>query len=79
MESVSDRMSYIIPRGHWCEIIVLNLHAPKQDKTDRKNRFYEELEQVALHKIKILWQVIEIDQIRIVHVWSIRVNKSQIW
>jgi hypothetical protein len=39
-------MSYIIPRGHWCDIIVLNLRAPTEDKTDRKDRFYEEPEQV---------------------------------
>jgi hypothetical protein len=25
---VSDRMSYIIVRGRWCHIIVLNVHAP---------------------------------------------------
>jgi hypothetical protein len=25
---VSDRMSYIIPRGRWCNIIVVNVHAP---------------------------------------------------
>jgi hypothetical protein len=31
---VSDRMSYIILRGRWCHIIVLNVHAPTEDKTD---------------------------------------------
>jgi hypothetical protein len=25
VQFVSDRMSYIIPRGHWCDIIVLNV------------------------------------------------------
>jgi hypothetical protein len=41
----SDRMSYIILRGSWCDIIVLNVHAPTEDKTDdMKDRFYEELE-----------------------------------
>jgi exonuclease III len=25
---VSDRMSYITLKGHWCDIIVLNVHAP---------------------------------------------------
>jgi hypothetical protein len=45
VEFVSDRMSYIILRGRWCDIIVLNLHAPTEDKTDDiKDRFYEELE-----------------------------------
>jgi hypothetical protein len=44
---VSDRMSYIILRGRWCNIIVLNVHAPTEDKIDNiKDMFYEELEQV---------------------------------
>jgi hypothetical protein len=47
VEFVSDRMSYTILRGHWCNIIVLNVHAPTEDKIDDiKNRLYEELEQV---------------------------------
>jgi hypothetical protein len=44
---VSDRISCIILRGHWCHIIVLNVHAPTEDKTDEvKDSFYEELQQV---------------------------------
>jgi hypothetical protein len=40
-------MSYIILRGPWCHIIVLNVHAPTEDKTDDANdSFYEELERV---------------------------------
>jgi hypothetical protein len=47
VEFVSDRMSYIILRGRWCHIIVLNIHAPTEDKTDDvKDSFYEELESV---------------------------------
>jgi hypothetical protein len=47
VEFVSDRMSYIILRGRWYNIIVLNVHAPTEDKSDDiKDRFYEELEQV---------------------------------
>jgi hypothetical protein len=47
VEFVSDRMSYIILRGRWCHIIVLNVHAPSEDKTDDvKDGFYEELERV---------------------------------
>jgi hypothetical protein len=34
VESVSDRMSYIILRGSWCHIIVRNVHAPTEVKTD---------------------------------------------
>jgi exonuclease III len=38
-------MSYIILRGRWCDIIVLNAHAPTENKTDdRKARFCGELE-----------------------------------
>jgi hypothetical protein len=32
VEFVSDRMSYIILRGRWCNIIVLNVHGPTEDK-----------------------------------------------
>jgi hypothetical protein len=47
VEFVSDRMSHKIPRGAWCHIIVLNVHAPTEDKTDYvKDSFYEELERV---------------------------------
>ena len=47
VEFVSDRMSYIVPRSRWCNIIVLNVHAPSEEKSDNsKDSFYEELEQV---------------------------------
>jgi hypothetical protein len=40
-------MSYIILRGHWFHIIILNVHAPTEDKTDDvKGNFYEELERI---------------------------------
>jgi hypothetical protein len=40
-------MSYIILRGRWCHVIVLNVRAPTEDKTDDvKDSFYEELERV---------------------------------
>jgi exonuclease III len=47
LEFVNDRMSYKILRGRWCHVIVLNVHAPTEDKTDDvKDSFYEELERV---------------------------------
>jgi endonuclease/exonuclease/phosphatase family metal-dependent hydrolase len=47
VEFVSDRMSCIILRGHWCNIIVVNVHAPCVDKSDDiKDSFYEELRRV---------------------------------
>ena len=42
VEFVSDRMSYIVLRGRWCNIIVLNVHAPSEEKSDSsKDSFYE--------------------------------------
>jgi exonuclease III len=47
VEFVSDRIMYIILRGRWCHIFVLNVHAPTEDKTDDvKDNFKEELERV---------------------------------
>jgi hypothetical protein len=47
VDIVSDRMSYIILRDRWCHIIVLNVHAPTEDKTDDvEDSFYKELEHV---------------------------------
>jgi exonuclease III len=59
VEFDSDRMSYIILKGHWCWITVLNVHAPTEDKTDNiKDSFYEGLERVIdkfpKHNMKIL-------------------------
>ncbi|PNF19560.1 hypothetical protein B7P43_G18019, partial [Cryptotermes secundus] len=34
-------------KGRWCDVIVMNVHAPTEDTIDDlKNRFYEELEHV---------------------------------
>jgi hypothetical protein len=46
VEFVNDRMSYIMQRGRWCDIIILHVHAPTEDKIDMKGRFYKELEHV---------------------------------
>jgi exonuclease III len=34
VEFVSARMSHIVLRGRWCHIIVLNAHAPREEKGD---------------------------------------------
>jgi endonuclease/exonuclease/phosphatase family metal-dependent hydrolase len=40
VEFISDRISYIILRGRWCDINVLNVQAPTEDKIDyMKDRF----------------------------------------
>jgi hypothetical protein len=52
-------MSYIILRGRWCNIIVLNVHAPCEEKSsDVKDSFCEELgcvfDQFRRYDMKIL-------------------------
>jgi hypothetical protein len=43
-EFVSDKMTYLILRSSWCDI-VLKVHAPAEDKIDNmKDSFCEELE-----------------------------------
>jgi len=59
VEFVSDRMSYIVLRGCWCNIIVLNSYALSEEKSDdSKHNFHVELEQVFYHfpkcRMKIL-------------------------
>jgi hypothetical protein len=59
VEFVCDRMSYIILRGRWFHIIVLNVHALTEDNTDYvKDSFHEELEHIfdkfPKYHIKIL-------------------------
>ena len=49
VEFVSDRLSYIELRGRWRNIIVVNVHAPSEEKSDEKDSFYEELDQVFDH------------------------------
>ena len=46
-------MTYIVLRGRWCNIIVLNVHAPSGEKSDdSKECFHEDLEQVFDHFTK---------------------------
>jgi hypothetical protein len=48
VEFIGDRMSCVILRGRWCNIIVLNVHAPCEDTGDDvKGSFYEELGRVS--------------------------------
>jgi hypothetical protein len=59
LEFIDDWIRCTTPRNSWCHIIVLNLHAPTENKSDdTKDNFYEELECVENHflehSIKIL-------------------------
>jgi len=50
VEFVSDRVSYIVLRGRWCNVIFLNVHAPSKEKSDdSKDSFYEEFKQVFFY------------------------------
>jgi exonuclease III len=47
VEFISDRLSHITLGGHWCDIIVPNVHAATEDNSDdTNNSFYKELEHV---------------------------------
>jgi len=49
VEFVSDRVSYIVLRSCWCNI-VLNVHAMSEEKSDdSRDSFYKELEQAFDH------------------------------
>jgi hypothetical protein len=59
-EFVSNRVIYIVLRGRWFSIVVLNTYAPNDEKSDgSKDIFYEKLEKVFNHfpkyYMKILW------------------------
>jgi len=59
VEFISDRVSCITLKGRWCDIIVLNVHPPTEDKDDDINdSFYEEVErlsdQLPMYHMKIL-------------------------
>jgi len=34
VECVSGRISYMVLRGRWCNIVVLNMHAQSEEKSD---------------------------------------------
>jgi exonuclease III len=59
VQFVSDRVSYIILRGHWCHINVLYVHSPTADKTDdMKDNYYKELERVFDKFLKYHMQIL---------------------
>jgi hypothetical protein len=55
-------MLCIIQRGRWCDVIVLAVCAPTEDKCgDKRNSFYEELncvfDQFPKYHMKLLWDI----------------------
>jgi hypothetical protein len=48
VECIGDKMLYLILRGRWCNLIVLNVHAQCENKSDDvKDSFCEELGHVC--------------------------------
>jgi len=58
-EFVSYRMSYIVLRCRWYNIIVLNVHTPSEEKDDDSHdSFYEELKEVLDHFPKYYMKIL---------------------
>jgi hypothetical protein len=58
VEYVRGRIVYIVLEGGWCGIIIWNLQAPSEDKSDNsKDSFYDELEQVFDYIPKYCMQI----------------------
>ena len=52
-------MSYVVLRGRWCKIVVSNVCAPGEEKSDdSKGRFYEQLAQVLDHFSKYHMEIL---------------------
>jgi hypothetical protein len=58
VEFVSDRMSYITLRGRWCNIIVLNVHAPTEDniKMDLREIGWDGMDWIDLAQDRDRWR-----------------------
>jgi len=55
-------MPYTVLRGHWCNVNLLNEHAPtKEKRNDSKDSFYKELEQVFKHFPKHHTKILKAD------------------
>jgi hypothetical protein len=62
VEFVSEWLSYIILRGRWCDIIVLNVPAPIEHKiVDVKDLFYEIFEHVFDKFLKCHMKILLVD------------------
>jgi hypothetical protein len=42
VEFITAIMSYIITRGRWCDIIVLNVHEPTEDESEKLERVLDQ-------------------------------------
>jgi hypothetical protein len=58
VEFVSDRMSCAVLRGRWCDIVILNVHSPTENKIGNTDRFCKELELLFKHFLKLNMQIL---------------------
>ena len=59
IEFVRDRLSYIVLKGHWLHIIVVNVLAPSEEESkELKDNFYEEIEEVFDHFPKYYMKIL---------------------
>ena len=59
IEFVSDRLSYIMLKGRWLHVIVVNVDAPSEEKSEElKDSFYEEVEGVFDHFPKYYMKIL---------------------
>src|SRR5215468_8482501 len=54
VEFVSDRISYIVLSGRWCNIIILNVHAPSKEKSNESKESEQVFDHFPKYHIKIL-------------------------
>ena len=55
-QCVSDRVTYIVMRGRWCNIIFLNVHERNEEKSDYLKDIYKELEKVIVIFPRTIWE-----------------------
>ena len=53
VEFISDRVSCITLKGQWCDIIVINVHIPSEDKGNELKIAYI-FDQLPINNMKIL-------------------------
>ena len=53
-EFVSNRLSYIVLRGRWLHIIVVNVHAPSGEKSEESKELGEVFDHLPKYHMKIL-------------------------
>jgi hypothetical protein len=52
---ISDRMAYMKQRSRWCDIVVLNVHAPTEGKIDGvKDSFYEDCNVYSVNSLNAI-------------------------